>query len=84
MPKQFTDVRREALVPSYEKFGSANKMFTNDYLQFHYYFYIRDLQEHNAFLTTRIKGNGDPYKGLANFIDQVKEDHKGKRFASDN
>ncbi|MEZ4776081.1 MAG: hypothetical protein R3D00_23090 [Bacteroidia bacterium] len=74
MPKQMEVVKKEAMRPSFIKFKTANKMYNNRYLQFHYYFYVRDLQTDDAYVSTRLRGNEDVYIGIKKFLTQVSKD----------
>lgn len=74
MPKQMKTPRREALVPAFEKFDSANRMFSNRNSQIHYYFYIRDLQTGDAYITSNFKGSPDAYIGMKKFLAQVNKE----------
>ena len=71
MPKQMTEPKKEAMVSSYRKFRSANRMFTNYDYQFHHYFYIRDLQTDDAYITTKFRGEREVYKGMGKFLKRV-------------
>ncbi|MEM6766509.1 MAG: hypothetical protein AAF655_16360 [Bacteroidota bacterium] len=74
MPKQMSHAQREAMIPSYIKYKSANKMFTNRYTQFRYYFYIRDLTTHDAYITTKLKGYPEVYPGMKGFLKRIGAD----------
>ncbi len=74
MPKQMHYPKKAAMIPSFIKFETANHMYNNTYSQFHYYFYIRDLQTGNAYITTRFRGNADVYKCISVFLKQVIKD----------
>ena len=74
MPKQLKQPKPEALTPAYERVTSANKMFLNRNIQFHYYFYIRDIQTGDVFLSTDFEGFEFTYKSLEKFMKQVKKD----------
>lgn len=74
MPKQMDIAKREAMVPAYKKYMTANKMYTNKYTQFQYYFYIRDLETNNAYMTTNMKGQAEVYRGIKAFLKIVKKD----------
>ena len=74
MPKQMQQLKMEALIPSYEKHTTANKMYRNNNLQFHYYFYIRDLQNGDIYAGTKPKGNAAVYKGIDKFLKQIIKD----------
>lgn len=74
MPKQMDHAQREAMIPSYIKYKSANKMYTNRYTQFRYYFYIRDLRTHDAYVTSKLKGQQDVYPGLKSFFKKIESD----------
>lgn len=74
MPKDLHEVKREVLTPSYRRYRAANNMFTNDYTQLHYYFYIRDLKTNDVYVTTRLRGNYDAFGGISKFLKQVSKD----------
>ncbi len=74
MPKQMEEVKREVLTPSFQKYPTTNRMFTNDYVQVHYYFYIRDLETHDVYVTSRLKGNLEAFDGITAFLKQVSKD----------
>lgn len=74
MPKQMDHPKEEAMIPSFIKYPTANKMYNNRNSQFHYYFYIRDLITDDAYLTTRFKGSADVYEGLKKFLRQVEKE----------
>ncbi|MEZ4829928.1 MAG: hypothetical protein R3C61_27140 [Bacteroidia bacterium] len=74
MPKQMTEAKKEAMRPSFVKYSTANKMYKNNNLQFHYYFYIRDLSTDDAYVSSRLKGNADVYIGMKKFLSQVMAD----------
>ncbi len=74
MPKQMKEPKKEAMEPAYERFDSANRMFANRNAQFHYYFYIRDLETGDAYITSRFMGNADAYNGMKKFVAQVQKD----------
>ncbi|MCI4668170.1 MAG: hypothetical protein MRZ79_08535 [Bacteroidia bacterium] len=74
MPKGMREAEPRAMVPSFIKFGETYKMFNNRYTQFNYYFYIRDLETNEAYVTTRLKGNFDVYTSMRIFFKQVSKD----------
>ena len=74
MPKQMKEPKKEAMKPAYERFESANRMFSNRNAQFHYYFYIRDLETGDAYITSRFQGNADAYNGMKKFVAQIRKD----------
>jgi hypothetical protein len=74
MPKQMKEPKREAMIPAFERFESANSMFSNRNAQFHYYFYIRDLETNDVYITSRFQGNADAYAGMKKFLMQVSKD----------
>lgn len=74
MPKQMKAPKREAMVPAYERFESANRMFSNRNSQFQYYFYIRDLETGDVYITSKFQGNADAYNGMKKFLAAVKKD----------
>ncbi|RMG69425.1 MAG: hypothetical protein D6722_10380 [Bacteroidetes bacterium] len=76
MPKQMDQPKREAMVPSYEKYETANKMYKNRYTQFHYYFYIRDLETDDAYMGTRLRGHFETYPAIQRFCKQVSKDFR--------
>lgn len=71
MPKQFKEPKKEAMVSVYRKFKTANAMFANHDAQFHYYFYIRDLQTDDAYISKRFHGRFFAYQSMDEFIQQV-------------
>ena len=76
MPKQMTNPKKEAMVPAFKKYETANKMYRNANAQFHYYFYIRNLQTDDAFISSRMRGNWDVYRSIGGFLRQIKKDSK--------
>ncbi|MDX2247698.1 MAG: hypothetical protein SF052_13015 [Bacteroidia bacterium] len=76
MPKQMETPKKEAMRPSFVRHSTANKMYQNNNLQFHYYFYVRDLETDDAYISSRLKGNADVYIGMKKFLSQVVSDIK--------
>ena len=76
MPKQMTQVKKEAMVPSFIKFNNLNKMLSNRNSQFRYYWYIRDLKTDDAYITTRLQGQKEEYAGMGKFLKIVTKDVK--------
>lgn len=74
MPKQFNEPKREALIPTYAQFNSASEMYANYNVQFHYYFYIRDLQTDDCYLTQKFKGYEQGFVSLSKFLNVVKSE----------
>ncbi|MEM6348134.1 MAG: hypothetical protein AAF927_29910 [Bacteroidota bacterium] len=74
MPKQMEEPKKEVMVPSFVKYKSPQHMFTNVYVQFHYYYYIRDLETNDAYITTRLKGNEEAFVGINKFFKQLTKD----------
>ncbi len=74
MPKQLRAPEPKAMIPSYDKYGATHKMFNNRYTQFHYYFYIRDLESDDAYLTSKFRGERDVYQGIKRFLKQLEKD----------
>ena len=74
MPKQMKQPKPEALVPAYDKWRTANKMYNNRNSMWHHYFYIRDIQENDAYITQKFKGSGEVYKGIGSTLRQFKKD----------
>ncbi|MEL6670647.1 MAG: hypothetical protein AAFR61_00500 [Bacteroidota bacterium] len=74
MPKQMDEVKVEAMIPTYEKYESASRMYRNKNTMWHYYFYIRDLETNDAYITSKLGGNWDVYRGIGKFMRQVKKD----------
>ena len=74
MPKQMKQPKPEALVPAYEKWRTANKMYNNRNSMWHHYFYIRDIQENDAYISQKFKGSGEVYKGIGATLRQFKKD----------
>lgn len=76
MPKQMKQPKPEALIPAYEKYRTANKMYNNRNTMWHHYFYIRDIQEDDAYITKRFKGGAEVYRGIASTLKQFQKDLK--------
>ena len=76
MPKQMSRPKKEAMVPAYKKYETANKMYRNANGQFHYYFYIRNLQTDDAYISSKMKGNWDVYRSIGGFLRQIRKDSK--------
>lgn len=76
MPKQFKDPKKEAMYASYTRFDNANEMYANYNVQFHYYFYIRNLQNDDVYLTQEFKGYEQGFVSLEKFLDKVKKEMK--------
>lgn len=74
MPKQFHEPEKQALAPSYRLHQTANTMFNNYNEQFHYYFYIRDIQTHDIYLSKEFKGNVFMYDAMSDFLKRVKKE----------
>lgn len=74
MPKQMKQPKPEALIPAYEKFRTANKMYNNRNRMWHHYFYIRDLKENDAYITQKFKGNAEVYRGISQVLKQFEKD----------
>jgi hypothetical protein len=74
MPKQMERVKKEAMVSAYRKYRTANKMYNNRDPQFHYYFYIRNLQTDDAYVNSRLRGNLEVYPAVkATLVQAVKD-----------
>lgn len=74
MPKQMERVKKEAMVSAYRKYRTANKMYNNRDPQFHYYFYIRNLQTDDAYVNSRLRGNLEVYPAVkATLLQAVKD-----------
>ncbi len=71
MPKQRKEPKKEAMIATYQKFKTANEMFANYDVQFHYYFYIRDLQTEDAYITKKFHGRFLAYEALEEFLKQA-------------
>ncbi|MEL7340393.1 MAG: hypothetical protein AAGM67_07910 [Bacteroidota bacterium] len=76
MPKQMEEAKKEVMVPSYVKYAAPQNMFTNVYVQFHYYYYIRDLETNDAYMSTRLKGYEEAFVGISKFFKQMTKDLK--------
>lgn len=76
MPKQFKDPKKEAMFASYTRFDNANEMYANYNVQFHYYFYIRNIQNDDVYLTSEFKGYEQGFVSLEKFLDKVKKEMK--------
>lgn len=74
MPKQMLEAKKEVMIPSYVKYKSPQHMFTNTYVQFHYYFYIRDLETQDAYVGTKLKGNEEAFVSMNKFFKQLTKD----------
>ncbi|MEM6803201.1 MAG: hypothetical protein AAF696_17475 [Bacteroidota bacterium] len=74
MPKQMKQPKPEALIPAYEKWRTANKMYSNRNTMWHHYFYIRDIQQDDAYISQNFKGGPEVYKGIARTLKQFKKD----------
>lgn len=74
MPKQMPMVKREAMVPTFVKFNNLNKMLSNRNTQFRYYWYIRDLETNDAYITTNLRGQKEEYSGMGKFLKIVAKD----------
>lgn len=74
MPKQMTRVKKAAMVSTYRKYETANRMYRNENYQFQFYFYIRDLQTDDAYMGTRMRGNADVYPGIKKFLKEIVKD----------
>ena len=44
-----------------EQFDTANRMYRNRYTQFHYYFYIRDLETNDVYFGTKLQSHFEIY-----------------------
>lgn len=71
MPKQMKEPKKEAMLASFRKFKTANAMFANYDAQFHYYFYIRDLNTDDAYLTEKFHGRFQAYQSMEEFLKRV-------------
>ncbi len=76
MPKQFKEPKKEAMFPSYNRFDNANEMYANYNVQFHYYFYIRNIQNDDVYLTQNFKGYEQGFVSLEKFLGKVKAEMK--------
>jgi hypothetical protein len=76
MPKQMKQPNPEAMIPGFHRYSSINQMYNNLYAQFHYYFYIRDLQDGDAFLSSRLRGKLDAYPAMISFLKQIQKDEE--------
>lgn len=74
MPKQMTEPEPKAMVPAFVRYRTGNKMYNNRDLQFHYYFYVRDLETDAAYITSEFGGDDDPYTGIRNTLKQLQRD----------
>lgn len=74
MPKQMRQPEPRALVPSFEKFSTANKMFRNRNSMWHFYFYIRDLSNEDAYMTSKLRGSFEVYRCMKAFLGRVSGD----------
>ena len=78
MPKQMKQANPRALEPSYEKFGTANKMYRNRNTMWHFYFYIRDLQTDDAYMTSKLRGSFEVYRCMKAFFGRVGRNISGE------
>ncbi|GAB4420480.1 MAG: hypothetical protein OHK0039_34100 [Bacteroidia bacterium] len=78
MPKQMEKPVPQAMEPCYQKYPTANKMYTNRYTQFHYYFYIRDLQTNDVYVGSKLQSHFETYPAMQQFFRQVKKDMAAK------
>ncbi|MEM7373941.1 MAG: hypothetical protein AAF587_35295 [Bacteroidota bacterium] len=74
MPKQMRQPEPKALIPAFEKFSTANKMFRNRNSMWHFYFYIRDLSTDDAYMTSKLKGSFEVYRCMKSFLGRVSGD----------
>lgn len=79
MPKQLEAPKPAAMVPVFQRHRKANTMFYNTNLQFYYYFYIRDLQSQDVWLSSRFKGYAQPYKGMQAFLRRIAKDLQAQK-----
>jgi hypothetical protein len=74
MPKQMREAEPKAMIASFRKFRSANRMFVNRNAQFHFYFYIRDLQSETAYVGSRFRGHLEAYNAMQLCLKRMAED----------
>lgn len=71
MPKQMKAPEPMALIPAYERHRSANRMYNHRNAMWHYYFYVRDLQNDDAYISRKFKGKGVMYDALKHYLRQI-------------
>jgi hypothetical protein len=76
MPKQFHEPEQKALVASYRAHETGSTMFNNYDAQFNYYFYIRNIQTDDVYLSKEFKGNFFLYDAMSDFLKRVRKELK--------
>jgi len=76
MPKQMKHPNPEAMVPCWVKYKTANKMYKNRNVMWHYYFYIRDLQTDNAYMTSKMSGKAEVYAAMRQVLSRAGKEGK--------
>lgn len=74
MPKQMREAEPQAMIASFRRFRSTNRMFVNRNAQFHFYFYIRDLQSETAYVGTRFRGHLEAYNAMQLCLRHIADD----------
>ena len=64
MPRQWPKGEAGAMYASFRRYKTANNMYRINNFQFHYYFYIRELQTEDAFFATKPRGHRDVYTAM--------------------
>lgn len=77
MPKQFHEPEKKALKASYRAHETGSTMFNNYDAQFNYYFYIRNIQTNDVYLSKEFKGNFFLYDAMSDFLKRVRKELKG-------
>lgn len=78
MPKQMKTAEPRALVAAYEKFETSNEMYKNRNSMWNFYFYIRDIQTNDAYMTTKLKGSFEVYRCMQAFFGRAGRDVTGE------
>lgn len=76
MPKQFNEPEQKALIASYKVHETGSTMFNNYDAQFNYYFYLRDIQTNDVYLSKQFKGNFFLYDAMSDFLKRVRKELK--------
>ena len=71
MPRHWPVPNPYAMAPTYRRYKSTNEIYRITDFQFHYYFYIRDLQTDKAFMTDPPHGQADVYAGITWLLKKV-------------
>ncbi|WNJ17012.1 hypothetical protein [Pontibacter sp. G13] len=71
LPKKTDQPRPETMAPTYERYVSSLQMYSNNFDEFQFYFYIRNLRNDNAYFPKVAKGYDDAEKGMKDFLKRV-------------